>query len=312
MNSNLNKTFHTPVLLNETLKFLNVRPNGIYVDATVGGAGHAFEIAKSLKHGLLFCFDKDPDAIIFAQNKLKNFSCVKLIESSFSNIKQELNSNGTKQVDGILIDLGVSSFQIDEPSRGFSYIKDGPLDMRMNKSGKSAFNIVNEFKYDDLKHILKNFGEERFAGLIAKKIVLQRSKKPITTTLELAQIVTSAVPAKFKHNKNPCKKTFQAIRIFINDEINQLKTVLSFAANLLKPKGRLVVISFHSIEDRIVKQHFNSLTKHCSCPPSFPICVCNTKPQAIILTKKPIIASDLEISFNSRSKSAKLRAIEKI
>ena len=216
------------------------------------------------------------------------------------------------KVDGVLFDFGVSSFQLDTPKRGFSYKSDGPLDMRMSKKGISAFDVVNSFEENKLKNLIKNFGEEQFAGFIAKKIVSFRKKQLISTTLQLAQIVSSAIPAKFRRLKNPCKKTFQAIRIFVNDELNELHEGLNQAFQLLKPTGRMVTISFHSLEDKIVKHFFVKLSQNCICPPKTPVCICKNKPKLKILTKKPILASTEEIKNNPRSKSAKLRAIEKL
>lgn len=303
---------HIPVLLKETIQFLNIKPNGVYVDATVGGAGHSAKIAENLTSGLLFCFDKDPDAIAAAKLKLHKFKFANFSLCSFNKMTSKLENSNISSIDGVLFDLGVSSFQLDEPSRGFSYKFDGPLDMRMSKIGVSAFEVVNKFDEKKLKNIIKIFGEEKFASSIVKKIVLHRSKQAITTTFQLADIVKSAVPAKFRRIKNPCKKTFQAIRIFINNELNELQEGLNQAFNLLRPSGRLVTISFHSLEDKIIKHFFTSLSRGCVCPPKTPICICNNKPKLKILTKKPILPSFTEQQQNPRSKSAKLRAIEKL
>lgn len=303
---------HTPVMLKEVLQFLQVKPDGTYVDATVGGAGHSIEIAKQLKTGKLFCFDKDPDALNAAGKKLAPFECATLIESSFSHLQKQLEQFNIKAVDGVLFDLGVSSFQLDEPSRGFSFQNDGPLDMRMSKKGPSAFEIVNSFSAEKLEAIILKFGEERFAKAISRKIVLERQNKPISTTGQLAEIVKSAVPAKFKRKKNPCKKTFQAIRICTNNELEELKLGLNDAFEILKPGGRIVALSFHSLEDKLVKHKFVELSQGCICPPKTPICICNNKPKAKILNKKPVVPTENEAELNPRSKSVKLRALEKL
>ena len=308
----INKFKHVPVLLEQVLSFLNIKPNGIYVDATVGGAGHSVEIAKRLTTGKLFCFDKDPDALEVASKRLESFKNVTLTNCNFGALHQKLNALNINSIDGILFDLGVSSFQLDEPSRGFSYKTNGPIDMRMSKKGVSAFDVVNSFSVEQLIKIISTFGEERFAKSIAKKIVSFREIVPLKSTMQLAEVIKSAIPAKFKRRKNPCKKTFQALRIFINNELDELILGLNSSFKLLKPGGRAVFISFHSLEDRLIKQTFVKLSVGCICPPKTPICICNNEPQARILTKKPVVASAQEQLANPRCKSAKLRALEKL
>lgn len=298
---------HTPVLLNEVISNLNIQPNGTYIDATVGGAGHAIEIAKKLINGKLFAFDKDPDAISFSKEKLSGYS-VALINEDFANMEKFVN----EKVDGVLMDLGVSSHQLDNAKRGFSYKKNGPLDMRMSKTGESAKQILNFKSAKEIANILKIYGEERFAFKIANEIVLRRTYKAIETTEDLANIIRGVVPFKFKRQKNPCKKTFQAIRIAVNNEFLNLKKGLNSAFNLLKPKGRLLVISFHSLEDKIVKNFYKDKATGCICSKNFPICVCKNVKKANILNKKPITPNDDEISKNNRAHSAKLRVLEKL
>lgn len=302
---------HTPVLLEEVLRELKIKPDGIYVDATVGGAGHSLEIAKKLKTGKLFAFDKDPDAVLVAKEKLKDYTA-KIINEDFKDMATILKEEKIEKVDGILMDLGVSSFQLDSKERGFSYLKTGPLDMRMSKKGTSAKDILNTATQEELIYILKEFGEEKFAFKIAQNIILEREKKTIKTTKDFADIINRSVPFKFKRNKNPAKKSFQAIRIAVNGEFFSLKQGLNEAFSILNPGARLLIISFHSLEDRIVKNFYKEKAKGCICPKDIPICVCNKKPQAKIITKKPIIPSKEEISKNKRAHSAKLRVLEKI
>ena len=302
---------HVPVLLEDVLRELNINPNGVYVDATVGGAGHSVEIAKKIKTGKLFAFDKDPDAILVAKKKLKNFN-VEIINKDFKDMATILREKKQKKVDGVLMDLGVSSFQLDNAKRGFSYSKTGPLDMRMSKEGPSAKDILNNAKKEELIYILKKFGEERFAIKIAQNIILNRMKKPIETTKDFADIINNSIPFKFKRKKNPAKKSFQAIRIKVNEEFFSLEQGLNEAFSILKPGARLLVISFHSLEDKIVKDFYKEKSTGCICPKDFPICVCKKKPQAKIITKKPIVPSEEEILKNKRAHSAKLRVLEKI
>ncbi len=303
---------HVPVLLNETLEGLNINPSGVYVDCTVGGAGHSVEIAKRLTDGgRLIGLDRDPDAIAVATERLKDFNAT-VVNSNYSEVESALASLNVCSVDGILMDLGVSSHQLDTVERGFSYHYDAPLDMRMSQSGTSAFDVVNQYSYESLAKILFEFGEEKFSYKIASNIVKARQVKPIETTLQLADIVKESVPAKFRRDKNPCKKTFQAIRMEVNGELEHLSRGLDGAFECLKPNGRLAVITFHSLEDRLVKQRFASWCKGCTCPPDFPQCVCGKKPKAKLVNRKPIEASQTELETNNRSRSAKLRIIERI
>ncbi len=302
---------HVPVLLHETVEALHIQPDGIYIDGTVGGAGHSRVIASLLgKKGLLIGLDRDPDAVAAATERLNSLPA-KVIHANYSQMRQVLNTLSIPEADGILLDLGVSSHQLDQAERGFSYQADAPLDMRMSQEGKSAFDIVNTWNEQDLKTILYQYGEEKFAGSIAAGIIHARETAPIRTTGELAEIIRQSVPQKYRREKNPCKKTFQAIRITVNDEFNHLKAGLSAAFDCLKPGGRLAVITFHSLEDRIVKQQFSEWCKGCICPPDFPQCVCGRMPKGFLVTRKPVTASASELEQNHRSHSAKLRVIEK-
>lgn len=304
--------YHVPVLLHETLEGLNLNPDGIYVDCTVGGAGHSCEIAKRLsKNGRLIGLDRDPDAIKVATQRLSDFNAT-ILQKNYSEIAEALQSLNIDAVDGILMDLGVSSHQLDTAERGFSYHYDAPLDMRMSQSGLSAFDVVNEYSYEQLAKILFEFGEEKFSYKIASNIVRERQSQPIKTTLQLAEIVKNSIPAKFRREKNPCKKTFQAIRMEVNGELEHLSIGLDNAFDCLKPNGRLAVITFHSLEDRLVKQRFASWCKGCTCPPDFPQCVCGKKPRAKLINRKPIEATQQELEVNNRSRSAKLRVLERI
>lgn len=303
---------HVPVLLHETLQGLNINPNGIYVDCTVGGAGHSIKIAEQLsKNGRLIALDRDPDAIQVASERLKPYNAT-ILQRNYSQIKDALETLNIDCVDGILMDLGVSSHQLDTVERGFSYHYDAPLDMRMSQSGTSAFDVVNQYSYEQLSKILFEFGEEKFSHKIASNIVKSREVKPIETTLQLADIVKDSIPAKFRREKNPCKKTFQTIRMEVNGELEHLSIGLDDAFDSLKVGGRLAIITFHSLEDRLVKQRFANLCRGCTCPPDFPQCVCGKKPRARLVNRKPIEATDLEIEQNNRSRSAKLRVIERI
>ena len=308
----LEKNFkHIPVLLYEVLNGLKINPNGIYVDATVGGAGHSLKIAKKLTNGKIFAFDKDPDAVFVAKKRLENYN-VEIFNEDFSEIDKILKNKLDKKIDGILMDLGVSSFQLDDEKRGFSYKKNCILDMRMKKTGICAKEILNNWSEKDLFFILKNYGEEKFAKKIVEKIILKRKSGLIETTKDFEQIIKSAIPFKFKRKKNPCKKSFQAVRIAVNNELFSLKKGLKACFSLLKPKGRLLVISFHSLEDKIVKNFFKEKSKSCVCPKEAFFCSCNHKKQANILTKKPIVPTEKEIEKNNRARSAKLRILEKI
>ncbi|SEK81859.1 16S rRNA (cytosine1402-N4)-methyltransferase [Ruminococcus sp. YRD2003] len=303
---------HTPVLLAQTVDGLNIRPDGIYVDCTAGGGGHSFAIAEKLsKTGRLIALDRDPDAIMAAGARLAQFPNAAVIHRNYSEIDSVLDELGIGGVDGILMDLGVSSHQLDEESRGFSYHSDAPLDMRMSQSGMSAADLVNTFDEQQLAKIIFEYGEEKFSRRIASNIVRARETAPIETTRQLADIVRDSVPQKARRDKNPCKKTFQAIRIAVNCEFDHLSEGLDKAFARLNPKGRLAVITFHSLEDRLVKQRFAGWSRGCICPPDFPQCVCGRKPQGNLVNRKPIEADETELGENPRSRSAKLRIIEK-
>lgn len=303
---------HIPVLLAETVSGLNIRPDGVYVDCTAGGGGHSFAIASRLSEkGRLIALDRDPDAVKAAGERLAEFPNAAVIHRNYSEIDKVLEELGIEKVDGILMDLGVSSHQLDEESRGFSYHSDAPLDMRMSQSGMSAADIVNTFDEQQLAKIIFEYGEEKFSRRIASNIVRARETAPIETTLQLADIVRESVPQKARRDKNPCKKTFQAIRIAVNCEFDHLSEGLDKAFACLKPQGRLAVITFHSLEDRLVKQRFAGWCRGCICPPDFPQCVCGRKPQGVLVNRKPIEADEKELSSNNRSRSAKLRIIER-
>ena len=302
---------HYSVMLNECIEGLDIKPDGIYIDGTCGGAGHSSEIAQRLTDGgLLLGIDRDPDAIAVATERLAPYSA-KVLKGNFSDMKALALAEGVEKVDGVLLDLGVSSHQLDTLERGFSYHGDAPLDMRMSQEGISAKDIVNNSSYAELSRILWEYGEEKFSRKIADTIIKRREVKPIETTSELADIICSSVPAKFRREKNPCKKSFQAIRIAVNCELEELNRALDDAFEMLKPGGRLCIITFHSLEDRIVKQRFASFCKGCTCPPDFPVCVCGNKPRGKLVNRKPIEATEEELAANNRSHSAKLRIIEK-
>jgi len=303
---------HKSVLLMPAVDGLAVKEDGIYADCTAGGGGHSLEIAKRLgKNGKLICFDRDPEAIDAAKKRLAGFSPV-FVNRNFSEISEALRELGVDHLDGALMDLGVSSHQLDDPERGFSFHNDAPLDMRMSGTGMSARDVVNEYPEDKLAAILFEYGEEKFARGIARGIVQARLAAPIETTGELAEIIKRNVPLKVRKEKNPCRKTFQAVRIEVNGELDSLKKALDDIFELLSPGGRLSVITFHSLEDRIVKQKFRSLLEGCTCPKDFPVCVCGKKPRAVQITRKPVTADEAELADNPRSRSAKLRVIEKI
>ena len=306
---------HISVLLNETIKGLKIKPDGTYADGTLGGAGHSFQIASKLNGlGRLIGFDQDEDAIKASTERLKEFNNVTIVRSNYRNMKEELNNLGIERVDGILLDLGVSSYQLDTVSRGFSYKEEAPLDMRMdNRNEVTARDIVNNYSQGDLFRIIRDYGEDKFAANIAKHIVMNREIKPIETTTELAEIVKAAIPMKFrKQGGHPAKQTFQAIRIELNSELSVLKESLMDMIDLLNPGGRICIITFHSLEDRIVKNIFKEAEDPCTCPKNFPTCVCGKKSKGKVITRKPILPSEEELELNSRSKSAKLRIFEKI
>lgn len=303
---------HISVLLNECIEGLNINPNGIYVDGTAGGGGHSAEILKKLDCGKLISIDRDPDAITTISERFKNEPNSIIINGCFGEMKKLLNDRGIYQVDGVLLDIGVSSHQLDTDERGFSFHKDAPLDMRMSQSGTSAEDLVNDLSYEELRDIIYRYGEDKFAPSIAKGIVKAREEKRITTTLQLAEIIKNSVPQKVRREGHPARKTFQALRIEVNGELTQLENGLDEAFEMLSPKGRLAVISFHSLEDRIVKQKMASWCKGCTCPKDFPVCVCGNVPKAKLVNRKPIEATQEELDKNPRSRSAKLRICEKI
>lgn len=302
---------HKSVLLKESIEGLNIKPDGIYADCTAGGGGHSFEIAKRLTDGRLICFDQDREAIAAAKERLKDFSPV-FLNRNFAEIREALSELGIKGLDGILMDLGVSSYQLDNRERGFSYHDDAPLDMRMSGSGESARDVVNEYDEESLVRILQLYGEEKYARSIVKGIVRQRAVSPIETTSQLAEIIRSNVPSKVRNEKNPCRKTFQAIRIEVNRELEVLEKGIADGFDLLNVGGRMAIITFHSLEDRIVKIAFREYCTGCTCPPEFPVCVCGRTPKAVLVNKKPTAASEEELEENPRSRSAKLRVLEKI
>ncbi len=301
---------HKSVLLWECIDALNIKPEGIYVDGTAGGAGHSSEIAKKLNGGKLYALDRDPDAVVIASERLKNLPA-EVIKSNFSDMKEILFERGIEKVDGILLDLGVSSYQLDTAERGFSYHKDAPLDMRMSKSGITAADVVNTFSEKELSDIFFRFGEEKFGNRIANKIVEARKLSKIETTLQLAEIIAEAVPAAARRDGHPARKCFQALRIAVNGELDALAEALDKCFAMLNNDGVLAIITFHSLEDRMVKQRFKEYCTGCTCPPDFPICVCGKTPRGRLLTKKPIEPSNKELSENPRSRSAKLRVIIK-
>lgn len=306
---------HVSVLLNECLEGLNIKENGIYVDGTLGGAGHSSEILKSLsKEGRLIGIDQDTDALKAAKERLKDYSNVTFVHSNFSNIENVLNNLNIDGVDGILMDLGVSSYQLDEGERGFSYMKDAPLDMRMNRENDfSAYNVVNEYSEEDLYRIIRDYGEEKFAKRIASFIVENRQEKNIETTLELVEIIKNAIPAKARREgPHPAKRTFQAIRIEVNSELSILNKTIEDGVEKLNKGGRMAIITFHSLEDRIVKNKFRDLAVSCRCPKEFPVCVCGEKAKVKIISRKAIEPTKEEVEINPRSRSAKLRVIEKL
>ena len=302
---------HVSVLLKETVDGAFTDPNGVYADLTTGGGGHSLELAKRLDGGRLLCFDQDKEALEAAGERLKGLP-VTLVRSNFCEMKSVLADLGIKELDGIIADLGVSSHQLDTAERGFSFHNDAPLDMRMSGEGLSARDVVNEYDEGELAKILFDYGEEKFGNRIARGIVNARLTAPIETTGQLAEIIKSSVPAAYRREKNPCRKSFQAIRIEVNHELDVLETALTDGFDVLKVGGRMSVITFHSLEDRIVKNRFKEFCTGCTCPPEFPVCVCGRKPMGRLVDKKPITASPEELERNPRSRSAKLRIIEKI
>ena len=305
---------HKPVLLEETINGLNIKKDGIYVDGTLGGAGHSKQILKQLDpKGLLIGIDRDEDALKAAKENLKEFQNVKYIHGNHDEIKEILENLGIDKVDGILLDLGVSSYQLDEKARGFSYIGDNELDMRMDKTQTlTAKNVINTYSEERLANIIYEYGEERFSRQIAREICKERKSKEIETTKELVEIIDKAIPSFAKKDGHPAKRTFQAIRIEVNNEIKPLYDTVKTCISLLKSEGRLCIITFHSLEDRAVKNAYISATGKCTCPKDLPYCVCGAKSEGKNVNKKPIIATDQEQQENSRSKSAKLRIFEKV
>ncbi|MEQ2130342.1 16S rRNA (cytosine(1402)-N(4))-methyltransferase RsmH [Caldanaerobacter subterraneus KAk] len=304
---------HKSVLLKETIEHLNINPEGIYVDGTLGGGGHSEEILKRLTTGKLIAIDRDEEAILAAKERLKDYKNVIYIKDNFKNIKEILRNLGIEKVDGILLDLGVSSYQLEEVERGFSYMKDAPLDMRMDKTSPfSAYDVVNRYSEKELERVIREYGEEKWASRIAKFIVEERKKGDIKTTSQLVEIIKKAIPASARRmGPHPAKRTFQAIRIEVNEELKDLDRALEDMVEVLRGKGRIAVITFHSLEDRIVKNTFKKLENPCTCPPGLP-CTCGKQPVIKIITKKPILPSKEEVEENPRSRSAKLRVAEKL
>ena len=306
---------HISVLLEECLEGLDIKPDGIYVDGTLGGAGHSSHIVQRLTTGKLIGIDRDPVALEASSKRLESYKDrVTLVHSNFCKMKQVMENLGIPGVDGILLDLGVSSPQLDDGERGFSYMADAPLDMRMNSQDKlSAYEVVNTWSQDELKRILFDYGEERYAPRIASAICRRREEKPIETTLELVDVIRSAMPPQaLREKQHPAKRSFQAIRIAVNDELGSVEKAMQDAIPLLNPGGRLAVITFHSLEDRIVKNAMAEAAKGCTCPPNFPVCVCGKKPIVKIISRKPIVATDEDLEVNPRSRSAKLRVCERL
>lgn len=304
---------HKPVLLEETIDALNIKPDGIYVDGTAGGGGHSSEILKRLSpNGRLISIDQDPDAIEAVTERLKDYKNSIICKGNFSDVVSIVNSLGIESIDGIMLDIGVSSRQLDTPERGFSFHYDAPLDMRMSQSGASAYDLVNQLSYEQLVKIISRYGEERFAKQITRAIIREREKQPIATTLQLAEIIKAAVPAAKRREGHPARQTFQALRIAVNGELDRLEEGLQGGFELLKPGGRMAVITFHSLEDRIVKRAMAKWCTGCTCPKDFPVCVCGNKPKAELALRKPAEASEKELSENPSARSARLRAVTKL
>lgn len=304
---------HIPVLFEETMEGLDIKPDGIYVDGTAGGGGHSSGILQRISEsGKLYCIDQDPSAIATVTKKFENNKNVTIIQGNFGDMEMLLKERDVEGVDGILLDIGVSSHQLDTPERGFSFHEDAPLDMRMSMQGATAADLVNNLPVNEIAKILSRYGEEKYAMSIAKGIEKARNISPIETTLQLAEIIKNSVPQKVRREGHPARKSFQAFRIAVNGELDRLEQGLEGAFNMLKSGGRLAVITFHSLEDRIVKQTFAGWAQGCTCPKDFPVCVCHNKPKVKIVNRKPIEASQEELAVNQRSRSAKLRICEKI
>ena len=302
---------HIPVMLREAVDGLDIKPDGIYVDGTAGGGGHSAEILSRLSGGKLYSIDQDPEAIAVVTERFRDEPDSVIVQGNFGEMRELLAQRGVTYVDGVLLDIGVSSHQLDDGARGFSYHEDAPLDMRMSMSGPTAADLVNSMELSELSRIISVYGEEKYAYPIAKGIVRARELKPIETTIELAEIVKENVPQKVRRDGHPARKTFQALRIALNRELEVLESGLEGAFELLAPGGRLCVITFHSLEDRIVKQFMRDMAQGCTCPKDFPVCVCGKTPRAEIVTRKPIVPSDEELERNPRARSAKLRILEK-
>lgn len=306
---------HVSVLLNECIDGLDIKPDGIYVDCTLGGAGHSSHIIKKLsENGRLIGIDQDKDALKAAGERLKEYKNVTLVHSNFYNIDSILENLGIEKVDGILMDLGVSSYQLDQGERGFSYMKDAPLDMRMNREDSlSAYEVVNEYSEDEITRIIRDYGEEKFARRIAKFILARREERPIETTFELVELIKNAIPAKARREgPHPAKRTFQAIRIEVNSELSILNRTIEDGVKRLNVDGRMAIITFHSLEDRIVKIKFKELATECICPREFPICICKNTAKIKLISRKPIDPTEKEVEENPRSRSAKLRVVKKL
>ena len=307
---------HVPVLLNQCIKGLHIKPDGVYVDGTIGGAGHSYHICKELgRGGTLIGIDRDRDALAAAEERLGGFSCRKiLVQGDYADVREILSEQGIEGIDGALLDIGVSSFQLDNPARGFSYMQDAPLDMRMDQEGGlTAFDVVNDYSASESTEIISKYGEERWASRIASFIVKRRQTEPIRTTQELVDVIKQAIPAGARRTgPHPAKRTFQAIRIEVNDELGQLERAVDEYLDVMRPGGRLAIITFHSLEDRIVKERFAKRANPCTCPPEFPVCVCGKVADVRKVTRKPIAPEGDELEENPRARSAKLRICEKI
>ncbi len=306
---------HISVLLNESVDALDIKSDGIYVDGTMGGGGHSQAIVSKLSpNGILVGIDRDTEALEASKQRLKNYSNIRYMHNNYKNIKDVLDDLGIDAIDGAVLDLGVSSYQLDCRERGFSYMEDAPLDMRMNRQNhKSAYDVINTYSETELADIFFKYGEEKFSRKIAKIILERRAQKPVETTLELVDIIKAAIPERMRQKgSHPAKRVFQAVRIEVNGELEDLRFAIDSFFDVLKPGGRLSVITFHSLEDRIVKTAFNDYATGCTCPKDFPICVCGKKPRGKVITRKPVLPSDEECEYNKRSKSAKLRVVEKL